>query len=110
MKVFSITAIILTFILLSSGLHSLSAYNPTQTADKNDAQKLYLKKCKRCHGKKGEKSTGKIPELRASKMNLNQIISQVTNGKNNMPSFKQQLSVKEIRIISVFVSDSILIP
>jgi cytochrome c6 len=66
-------------------------------------KKIYRKKCRFCHGKTGGRKTRKIPALKNTKLSLNQIITVVTNGRNNMGAYKNRLTKNEILNVAAYV-------
>ena len=61
--------------------------------------------CSGCHTLAAAGSTGTTgPNLDQSKPSLELAIDRVTNGKGNMPSFKDSLSQEQIRAVAQFVS------
>ena len=60
--------------------------------------------CGACHTLKAAGSTGNIgPNLDEAKPDLALVIDRVTNGKSPMPSFKGQLSEKQIQDVAAYV-------
>lgn len=80
-----------------------SKKNDTDTVNLELGKKIYRKKCRFCHGKTGGRKTRKIPELRNTKLNLNQTIIVVTNGRINMAAYKNRLSKSEIHNVAAYV-------
>ena len=70
---------------------------------------IFRQNCAICHGQEanGKEMDGKlIPSLRygeAEKLSEEQIYQQISNGKLPMPSFKNQLSEKEIWLMVKFI-------
>lgn len=63
--------------------------------------------CVACHTLKAAGATGNVgPNLDEVKPSYDKVIERVTNGKPPMPSFKGQLSAKEIQAVARFVSSS----
>ncbi|MFJ5714517.1 PQQ-binding-like beta-propeller repeat protein [Neobacillus sp. NPDC093127] len=83
-----------------------------QAADKNKTKKedtttaegetVYKNNCLACHGAGGGGGHNG-PNLQQTKMDLDAIIKQVTNGKGQMPPFKDTLSKDEIQAVSKYV-------
>jgi mono/diheme cytochrome c family protein len=60
--------------------------------------------CKGCHTLKAAGATGTVgPNLDDAKPDLQLIVNRVTNGQGGMPSFKGQLSDKQIADVAAFV-------
>jgi mono/diheme cytochrome c family protein len=63
--------------------------------------------CIACHTLKAAGATGNVgPNLDEVKPSYDKAIERVTNGKPPMPSFRGQLSAKEIKAVARFVSSS----
>ena len=63
--------------------------------------------CAGCHTFSAAGATGTTaPNLDQSKPSLQLAIDRVTNGRGNMPSFKGQLTEKQIRAVAQFVSQN----
>ena len=63
--------------------------------------------CVSCHTLKAANATGKVgPNLDEKKPPASLVVERVTNGKGAMPSFKGQLSAKQIQDVAAFVSTS----
>jgi mono/diheme cytochrome c family protein len=63
--------------------------------------------CVGCHTLKAANATGTVgPNLDEAKPPLSRIVDRVTNGKGVMPSFKDQLSDKQIADVAAFVYQS----
>ena len=62
------------------------------------------KGCTACHTLKDAGSTGTVgPDLDTSKPTLGRAIDRLLNGKGAMPSFKSQLSTKQIADVAAYV-------
>jgi mono/diheme cytochrome c family protein len=60
--------------------------------------------CGGCHTLKAAGSSGNVgPNLDQAKPDFNRVVDRVTNGKGVMPSFKGQLSEKQIRDVAAYV-------
>ena len=74
---------------------------------------IFRQNCAICHGQEanGKEMDGKIiPSLRfgeAEKLSEEQIYQQISNGKLPMPSFKNQLSEKEIWQMARFIKNDL---
>lgn len=67
-----------------------------------DAATLYKKKCVLCHGADGKMGLNGAKELPLSKLTVGERIKIIQQGKNLMPSFKEQLSFEQIKAIAEF--------
>jgi cytochrome c6 len=63
--------------------------------------------CGGCHTLKAAGSSGNVgPNLDQAKPDVSLVIDRVTNGKGGMPSFKGQLSEKQIQDVAAYVAAS----
>ena len=86
-----------------------SIAGPDSPALGADGKKVYMKKCKKCHGADGKAQTkmgkkfemGPIP----GKMGKGKVLKVIKNGKANtkMKAFKDKLSEEEIAAVTDFV-------
>lgn len=77
---------------------------PTSGMTGQKGKAIYDANCRMCHGPdgKGVQGTG-AADLTASTLSKAQIISQVTDGGKQMPSFKDALSGEEIEEVAEYV-------
>ncbi len=78
-----------------------------------NARANYAKNCEACHGPNGEggpvktpKKTIKVPSLKAehaAKHTDDEIVKMITNGEEEMPSFKDKMKPEEITELMRFV-------
>ena len=91
-----------------------SMKNPTDAKDKegaNEAKALYAKQCVSCHGKKGLGDGSKAADLKGDvgdftagafqKQTDGEIFYKMTEGKDEMPSFKKKIANDEDRWLLV---------
>lgn len=91
-----------------------SMKNPTDPKDKEGATEgkaLYAKQCSSCHGKKGLGDGSKAPDLKgdlgdfssatAQKQTDGEIFYKMTEGREDMPSFKKKIPNEEDRWLVV---------
>jgi cytochrome c6 len=106
-----IFAIILDAALAVSvaGVGSRAAAKPAAPADAPGAD-VFKTNCVVCHGADGTGSpTGKAlqaPDLHADavqKMTVAEMVTQVSDGKNNMPPFKNSLSKDQIAAVVTYI-------
>ena len=91
------TVLWLCLILVMGTPVSSSLSEPTEGA------KLYKQFCKSCHGKKADRNNKKVPSLINSTLDDAAKIQIVLNGRNKMPAFSAQLTVKQIEEILDFL-------
>jgi mono/diheme cytochrome c family protein len=72
-------------------------------AEKINAQDLYIVKCVDCHGADGKLGVAGAKNLAETKLTVDEVKKQITNGKGAMPPFGNQLSEAEIRAIAEYV-------
>jgi len=90
-------------IILLGALLAFTSFDMARDSSKNDdGKELYLTYCKSCHGKKGGLGIGGAAKLTKSKMELEERISVIKDGKGKMPPLGAILSKKEIKSIAKF--------
>ncbi len=72
------------------------------SAADDEGEEIYLTYCKSCHGKKGSSGFAGAAKLTKSKMELEERIDVITNGKGKMAAFDSILSKKEIKAVANF--------
>ena len=88
---------------------SLAHNTPTASAVSEAAspRSLYLQNCARCHGSNGKANTSVGEKLGASDisggLDSAKVIRTVTNGRDDMPSFRKKLSKAQIKSIAGYV-------
>lgn len=91
-----------------------SMKNPTNATDKENATEgkaLFAKQCTSCHGKKGLGDGSKAPELKGDlgdftsaafqKQTDGELYFKITEGRDDMPSFKKKVAEAEDRWLIV---------
>jgi alcohol dehydrogenase (cytochrome c) len=73
--------------------------------DPTAGRSIFAENCSGCHGTSGQGGNGG-PSLADAK-SLPRVIAQVTNGGGGMPSFKGQLTEKQIRDVAAFVTKNV---
>ena len=79
---------------------------PTRPPDLVEGKRIFTTNCAVCHGDDGKGGhTGGAPldKLR----DLDAAIATVTNGRNNMPSFRNAFAPEQIRDVSVYVVEAL---
>ena len=75
--------------------------------DQQNGQKLFQSKCGGCHTLAAAHSEGTIgPNLDQVGPSKELVVERVTNGKGVMPSFKGQLTPRQIEDVAEFVATS----
>lgn len=64
---------------------------------------VFAQKCAVCHGSDGTAGIADATNLQASKADSFSIIQIISNGKNAMPSFKNQLTEEEIHKLANYL-------
>lgn len=77
-------------------------------AASGDVRSLYVEHCSKCHGTDGRSQTPKgrkteAPDLTKSTVSDAKGIRLITNGKSDMPAFKDKLSPDDIESVMAFV-------
>lgn len=84
-----------------------------QTGDAANGQKIYMNKCKKCHGEDGSANTNFGKSLKAADLRSADVqkktdadfYTQIEKGKKNMPSFGAELSKGDINDVIVYVRE-----
>lgn len=71
-------------------------------AKKPDGEKIYKTYCITCHGLYGNMGGGGAFNLQVSKLNEEERILVITNGRNAMTPFKTLLSAEEIEAVAKY--------
>lgn len=69
----------------------------------NKGKVLFEEKCVLCHGEDGTAGISNAANLQVSKLDTLSILKIITNGKNAMPAFGEQLGAGEIEQISSYI-------
>ena len=80
---------------------------------KRSGQQIFVENCSRCHGPDGSSNTfighrWHIPDLRSEpvqKLSIEQRITIITHGKNNMPAHEKRLTADEIKLVEGYVRE-----
>ncbi|MBM3912660.1 MAG: hypothetical protein FJ350_06600 [Sphingomonadales bacterium] len=64
---------------------------------------VFLAQCALCHGEDGKKGLGGAKNLHESRLDKNQIMELLMNGKNSMPSYKNILKEQEMLAVVAYV-------
>ena len=76
-----------------------------QESKQIDGKYLFTLKCASCNGQDGRLGAGGAKDLSLSRIKDTEIKSIISNGKAPMPSFKSNLSKKEIEEVMKFVKN-----
>ncbi len=91
-------------ILFSCNSHTTENKNPTpMVAEENLSKQVYEDNCAVCHGNDGTSQISGAANLQTSNLSIDSIQQQITNGKNNMPPFKEIISQTQIKQLSEYV-------
>jgi alcohol dehydrogenase (cytochrome c) len=80
---------------------------PTRAADKGHGRILYTSICQTCHGATGQGGHGGGAPLTA-KLDLAQIMTIASSGKNDMPSFKDTLSADDLQDVGTYIVQDLI--
>ena len=67
------------------------------------AEALYLKHCKLCHGKDGQRMLGGAKDLSGSTMSVDERIKIITDGKGKMASYASKINQEEIEAVANYI-------
>ncbi|MGH8678597.1 MAG: c-type cytochrome [Burkholderiales bacterium] len=106
----AVVAAILVAAVLAGPFRPASAgADPTEKAAaivdekyKTDVKKIFATKCSWCHQGYGMKQADG-PKLAGSDRSVEQLMTQIRNGKTPMPGFKNQLSDVEVRALAEYI-------
>jgi mono/diheme cytochrome c family protein len=103
---------VLTVFISNSKNYLVSSANKPLFITRNGGKEIYTDSCARCHGADGRAETNKGKRVGATnftsaswKPNDVKGIRIITNGKGNMPSFKDTLSAEEIKTVWNYVRE-----
>ena len=68
-----------------------------------NAEKIYKKRCKWCHGPDGSKTKRGVASLALSQLSVEEKTDIIANGKGTMPPFGMVLSESEVEAVANFV-------
>jgi mono/diheme cytochrome c family protein len=102
-----IAATIFCFTACSTGENkNASPENPPAATEEKvpDAgQVLFEQKCIACHGADGTAGIGGAANLQVSRLDSISLLQTITNGRNGMPAFKDQLDSAELKQVIKYV-------
>lgn len=108
-------AVIFIFVIFAVAACFNSEPNRYVIADSKAYEaSLFRQHCAVCHGPEGEGKTlddgTKVPSLREGEFKFkteNEISNQISNGGNGMTPFRDQLTQREIKLMTAFVHDDL---
>lgn len=86
----------------SCEIEKVNNYPENNKGSSLSGNQIFMERCVACHGSDGKLGFNGAKNLTTSKLTINAIIDQVTNGKNAMAGYKNILSEKEIRLVSKY--------
>ena len=112
-KAFVLWAVVVVFaVFAASGVSSLADTKKGKPRATESGRSVYTANCARCHGADGQSHTSmgemtEAPDLTdaawQSRRSNARMIASVTNGRGEMPAFKQKLSRQEIAVAVAYV-------
>jgi cytochrome c6 len=94
--------IITLFFYTSCEIEKVNNLPENNQGSSLSGKQIFIERCVACHGSDGKLGFNGAKNLTISKLTLNAIIDQVTNGKNAMAGYKNILSDKEIGLVSEY--------
>ena len=99
---------ILFLIISCIGLISYLSGSNVSTAEVivtkgEGAETVYLKHCKLCHGKDGQRMMSGAKDLSVSAMSLEERVKIITEGKGKMASYSAKISEEEIEAVAMYI-------
>ena len=86
-------------IIAALGYHTAaSAQNPPLTG-----RALFEKKCATCHGNDGTRGRWGAANLRLSKLDNNELLYTISNGRGFMPNWKKKLTAGQISSVIEYI-------
>ncbi len=73
------------------------------TVPENNAEELYKKHCKKCHGMDGTKEASKAKNLQISSLPESAVINIIKKGKGKMKAYEDKLTDDEIKGVAKYV-------
>jgi len=102
-------AFVILIVLALGALFTIGSTAGDETACADEGQTLYKKKCAICHSKTGKakksaKGSGDFndPQWQAT-ASLDQIVTDITEGKGKMKAFGEKFTPEQIEMIAVYV-------
>jgi mono/diheme cytochrome c family protein len=99
--IFLIAAVATTAFYACSGGGSSSSQNGN--AAQSEGQGLFVSKCAVCHGSDGTAGIANAANLNMSRLDSAAVHQVISNGKNAMPAFGNQLSEEELHKLVSYV-------
>ena len=101
---------IISVLLLGITIFTFAFINPAFAADTGAGEKIFTANCASCHagGKNLVNAAKSLSKADLEEYNIyseSAIIAQVTNGKNSMPAFKNNLSADDIANVAAYVME-----
>lgn len=104
-----VAAILVAGVLVGPFRLASAGADPTETAAasvdekyKTDVKKIFATKCSWCHQGYGMKQADG-PKLAGSNRSVEQLMTQIRNGKSPMPAFKNQLSDVQVQALAEYI-------
>ena len=69
----------------------------------SSGQKIFERKCTRCHGKNGNKGFLGAKDLTKSTVEFNSLKTVIQNGRGLMPAWKDELTTEEIDYVAAYI-------
>jgi mono/diheme cytochrome c family protein len=96
-KLLALGSLLATILLFSN--MTLEKVEATQ---KEDGEKIFKQYCVTCHGLRGDLGVSGAANLIESKLKVDERIKVITNGRNNMASFKALLNKDKIKAVAQY--------
>jgi mono/diheme cytochrome c family protein len=108
--VFTVLVIVIALIVFSCGSESskpapvpAATSNATETSPPSEGAILFGSRCSSCHGGDGTAGIAGAANLQTSRLDSAVVFQTISNGRNSMPAFADQLSEKERKELTHFV-------
>lgn len=104
MKIYSISIIFLLFFSIFSCSGNFQNGNSKKTStDQNPGKLVYTQYCVTCHGSDGQLGLNGAANLASSKLNKEERITVITNGRNLMAPYRKILTQKQIGDVTDYI-------
>jgi mono/diheme cytochrome c family protein len=92
-------------LVVSAAVQTASANSSGEAAEFDVGRRQYHRTCAQCHGLNMVNSGVTVYDLRKFPVDQpDRFLASVTNGKGNMPSFRDALNAEQMRLIWLYVS------
>lgn len=77
----------------------------SKNVDGDSGKQVYKTHCMACHGVDGNPKFKRYPDLRFSKLTLEERIVKITEGEKLMPAFAKRLTEEQIKAVAIYLDE-----